>query len=137
MPSRSTTTFSWIRLLPMLGWMMFIFWASHQTETEINDRSWVYQTFQFIGSYFPADKLVHGVVYGILGSLGALAMIYRPWLNWVICVIYGMSDEFHQSFIPGRSVEAMDVLADAVGAGVMIFLIFSMTRTICSQKGHQ
>lgn len=112
--------------LPMLGWMMFIFWASHQTETEINEHSWIFQTLQFIGQYFPVDKLVHTGVYGVLGALGALAMVHRPWLNWFICVLYGMSDEFHQSFIPGRSVETMDVVADAIGAGIAIYFISKM-----------
>ena len=31
-------------------------------------------------------------------------------------LIYGCLDEFHQSFVPNRTVEALDVLADTTGA---------------------
>ena len=34
----------------------------------------------------------------------------------VFCLVYGMTDEFHQSFIPQRSVSGLDLLADLVGA---------------------
>jgi VanZ family protein len=34
----------------------------------------------------------------------------------LFCIIYGISDEFHQSFIPGRFPNIWDVLADGLGA---------------------
>ena len=42
----------------------------------------------------------------------------------VFAVIYGISDEFHQAFVPGRSVSAFDVLIDTLGGltGSSIFL---------------
>jgi len=42
----------------------------------------------------------------------------------VFTVIYGISDEFHQAFVPGRSVSAFDVLIDTLGGltGSSIFL---------------
>jgi VanZ family protein len=33
-------------------------------------------------------------------------------------VAYGVTDEWHQSFVPGRSADAIDLVADAVGAGL-------------------
>jgi VanZ family protein len=36
----------------------------------------------------------------------------------LFCLVYGMTDEFHQSFIPRRSVSGLDLLADL--AGVML-----------------
>ena len=39
---------------------------------------------------------------------------------FVIAVLYGVSDEFHQSFVPGRTPDAADVLADAVGAALAL-----------------
>jgi VanZ family protein len=32
------------------------------------------------------------------------------------CVAYGVSDEFHQSFVPGRTPDVADIYADAAGA---------------------
>ena len=37
-------------------------------------------------------------------------------LAWVIAVVYGASDEFHQSFVPNRHAELRDLGADAIGA---------------------
>jgi len=34
----------------------------------------------------------------------------------LITVLYGVSDEIHQMFVPGRSAETSDLVADAIGA---------------------
>jgi len=34
----------------------------------------------------------------------------------LICVGYGVTDEFHQSFVPGRVADVADLYADAAGA---------------------
>ncbi|MDA8211200.1 MAG: VanZ family protein [Clostridia bacterium] len=36
----------------------------------------------------------------------------------LFCFIYGISDEFHQSFVPGRTPDAVDLLADTAGAAL-------------------
>lgn len=38
----------------------------------------------------------------------------------LLCVLYGITDEFYQSFIPGRCVSGGDLLADMVGASAMV-----------------
>lgn len=82
---------------------------------------------------FPGqDKLVHLVVFGILGFLltGAVRAAQhgyhsRPfWYVVAVVALYGLSDEFHQLFVPGRSADIFDVLANSVGgllgAGMMV-----------------
>lgn len=78
------------------------------------------------------DKLLHLGEYAILGYLIAraarnsgnlkLSMHFRL---FAICaaLLYGLGDEFHQYFVPGREVDIFDVLADGIGAtlGQMIF----------------
>jgi VanZ family protein len=71
-----------------------------------------------------ADKLAHAGVYGVFAL--ALLRALRRGTSWpapLLCavtlgaaLVYGISDELHQSFVPGRSVEALDVAADAAGA---------------------
>ncbi len=50
-------------------------------------------------------------------SFVKLLCVARP-ARWalVIAVIYGLSDEFHQSFVPGRNADLLDVITDAAGA---------------------
>ena len=68
------------------------------------------------------DKLGHFVVYGWLGVLWArVGFVARlkplgAWSAVAIASLYGISDEFHQSFTPGRGVEFADWVADTLGA---------------------
>jgi VanZ family protein len=64
-----------------------------------------------------SDKLLHLVVYAGLGVVLVRARS-RAWRRPVTArlALYGASDEFHQSFVPGRDVEALDVVADAAGS---------------------
>jgi VanZ family protein len=36
----------------------------------------------------------------------------------LFCILYGVSDEFHQSFVPGRTPDVRDLATDAVGAAI-------------------
>ena len=49
--------------------------------------------------------------FGRLSSNSGLA----HWTVIAIGIIYGVSDEWHQSFVPGRNPSAADLLADAMG----------------------
>jgi VanZ family protein len=42
----------------------------------------------------------------------------------VIAFLYGISDEFHQSFTQGRGSKFRDTIIDGMGAGVAIFIIY-------------
>lgn len=70
------------------------------------------------------DKVVHFAMYAILAGLIVLASTGRrsrvgALLATVLLVsAYGALDEWHQQFIPGRSMELGDWLADTIGAMV-------------------
>lgn len=86
------------------------------------------------------DKGVHFVEYGVLGWLCAAASS-RSWPSvaaWrtgvfavVVSALWGLSDEIHQAFVPGRSSEVADFIADLVGSivGVVAWNLFS-NRTV-------
>lgn len=46
----------------------------------------------------------------------------------LLCILYAISDEVHQLFVPGRGAQVMDVLIDSVGAIVGIGCIFLSKR---------
>ena len=49
----------------------------------------------------------------------------------IICILYAISDEIHQLFVPGRSGQVSDVLLDTLGAftGIMIYkLIYNKIK---------
>jgi VanZ family protein len=74
-----------------------------------------------------SDVAAHAVAYAVLGVAmlwavtgGNLSRITAggALLAVLLTVFYGVTDEIHQSFVPGRTPELRDLAADAVGAGV-------------------
>jgi VanZ family protein len=79
--------------------------------------------FAPVGAFaFPgADKLVHLALYGVLGALVARAIGPTPSRNTLGAVLVGVAvfaavDEWHQRFVPGRSPDVLDFVADLTGA---------------------
>ena len=81
---------------------------------------------------FVVRKTAHFCIYGLLGFL--IALLYLEYgffgkqlfLNSsVTAFLYAISDEFHQSFVKGRSGEIRDVCIDSIGAmcGALIVII--------------
>jgi len=64
------------------------------------------------------DKVVHFSIFGLLATLVARAGFngQRGWWAVLIVSLFGMTDEWHQSFTPGRAVEIADWVADTLGA---------------------
>lgn len=82
----------------------------------------------------PSDKLAHLLEYAVLAWLWVRA-VRSSWPEWTTTAvlfstllfagIYGLSDEWHQYYVPGRQADLHDVLADAVGGvlgGISYFL---------------
>lgn len=75
-------------------------------------------------------KIAHIITYAILTWLWWRALAPNRqitwsslWIAFVLVTLYGISDEFHQRFVPGRHGRLADVLFDASGALMMILLI--------------
>ena len=71
------------------------------------------------------DKILHVLAYCVLGLSALFAVpeaVYRSrpvkisFLVVLFCFLYGVSDEFHQSFVPGRHPAVTDVMIDSFGA---------------------
>lgn len=75
------------------------------------------------------DKVAHGSVFGLLATLVARAGFRgnRRWWAVLIVSLFGMLDEWHQSFTPGRSVEVADWVADTCGALLAVALYLKWT----------
>lgn len=68
------------------------------------------------------DKIFHTGIYAGLAVLIFLSLKasgvrrYVFLLSVVITTIYGISDEFHQLYVPGRETSISDILVDFIGA---------------------
>ncbi len=77
----------------------------------------------------------HFGAYGILAfwwwralSAGAVAGRAALGLAFAVSVLYGLSDEFHQSFVPGRSARLLDALIDAAGAATVLGVLWQRRK---------
>jgi VanZ family protein len=115
----STTRLLAVRWGLLLGWAALIFLLSAQGHLELSadpTLDWILR------------KSAHLVVYAILAALTVLALssvaVRRATLAALIIVaLYALSDEFHQSFVAGRSPQATDVLIDIIGATIGLLLL--------------
>lgn len=74
------------------------------------------------------DKLLHFLLYAALGVLLAWARHtsgarVRHGFLVALGSAYGAADEWHQSFVPGRSPDVLDWVADVAGVVVGYFLV--------------
>ncbi|MDQ6974709.1 MAG: VanZ family protein [Mariprofundaceae bacterium] len=77
------------------------------------------------------DKLMHASAYAILGLFAWRFFrhhVQHPWLLAVFSVlfasVYGITDEYHQSFVVGRDADIWDWVADSTGATVMVWGLY-------------
>ncbi len=84
------------------------------------------------------DKINHAGAFGLMMLLafrglrwlypdrraGALALA-----GLLYCVLYGLTDEIHQSFVPNRQCDIFDLLADATGASLGVLFILATHRS--------
>lgn len=75
-------------------------------------------------------KLAHFSEYLILGILVANMIKYydkKHLIGVTICILYAISDEIHQLFVPGRSCQILDIVIDTIGSciGLAVLSIFS------------
>ena len=103
--------------LPPLLWMGVLFAASATPQRDI-------PTFGVVD--FFVKKGGHMLGYAILALLfrRALGWQGRPlWQAWLLAFIYALTDEFHQSFVPGRHPALLDaVVFDGGGAALALWI---------------
>lgn len=103
------------RWFPAFLMMAIIFAFSSRAKDELpNFQDWEY----FV------KKSSHFLVYGLLALSYIRALPKRNHLlAWALAILYALSDEFHQSFVPGRTSSLVDVFVfDNLGAIVALVL---------------
>ena len=101
-------------LLPALAYAGLIFYLSSQS----NPVPWL------LDQWWSWDKLLHATEYAGLAALlvlglthlGTMGMRRAALLAILLAAAYGATDELHQYFVPGRSCDLIDWLADLTGA---------------------
>ena len=76
------------------------------------------------------DKILHAGAYFVMAIFSWRALRHANLsgrslaiVSFLFCSAYGISDEWHQAFVPGRTPSALDWLADSLGATIAVFLL--------------
>jgi VanZ family protein len=104
-----------------LVWMGGIFFFSAQTNFDFAPEQWQID---------PVSWAAHFAEYAVLAALLWQALRHTPRLGrravalaFVLAALYAISDEWHQSFVPGRYPDIRDVLVDVAGALTALLLL--------------
>lgn len=109
-------------IFPALAVAIVIFIASHQAIIKLPDLGFTWE-----------DKVFHMfgyLVFGVTLMLAVRKNFPDMKISKVILIVlalgslYGISDEFHQSLIPGRTADVFDWIADCCGIGLSILVSF-------------
>lgn len=95
--------------LPLIIWLVLIFLVSDRPKAEIPD----YGAWDLL-----VKKSSHFVAYAIVALLARRAFGSSPLatpLALLLTFLYAVSDEYHQTFVPGRHGNWIDVLIDTAG----------------------
>jgi len=112
-----------LRWIPVIAYAALIFYLS--------SRPWPTQAYLPPGT----DKVIHFAIYFFLGfglvwAFRATHLKFSHHLMWMAALtgfLYGISDEIHQSFVPGREASVFDAVADGVGSvfGAWVAIFFA------------
>ncbi len=120
--------------LPPLLWMSVIYYFSGRTGSQLNS------LFPFIKNF----DWGHVTAYLILSALFYYAFARTTSLKHIslwsvlLCLTYAVSDEYHQSFVPSRSAEILDIRNDMIGAmlAVVAINLFKKIRNTNRKTGN-
>lgn len=109
--------------------MALIFYlSSHSSFPIINDKNLSYW------ADFVIKKIAHMIVYGVLMFFWFRALndklSIKKAIVWalIITVLYAVSDEYHQSFVPDREGRVRDVLIDSLAAAISGWIIIKTKK---------
>ena len=156
MPKRQAAP---LRFIPAALWYGVVFWFSSRTASASGGQSdglvsrileAVSPAYRAAGEEagrfavevlsFPVRKGAHMFLYFVLALLLLYALPFlkrrsiRGWTALAACAVLAALDEYHQTFVPGRSGEARDVAVDLCGSAIALGL-WAYTLWAGSPKG--
>jgi VanZ family protein len=116
----------WLSWLPVLIWMAVIYYFS-----DVPNSNEVTKAY-FGGFNYWIRKSAHIAEYAVLFGLTRFAARTTTVTAFVITVLYACTDEWHQSFVFGRSGTPTDVLVDAIGPALVILAMQMFRRRLAT-----
>ncbi|MDA2935009.1 VanZ family protein [Acidobacteria bacterium AH-259-D05] len=110
---------------PAFGYATLIFFLSHQSNPP--GANWP-SAFDIVAHFFEyalfALTLAWGMTVGLRQPLSVKGVAFAC----AVAVLYALSDEWHQSFVPNREASLQDVAADVLGSVLCLVAVFFTKR---------
>jgi VanZ family protein len=107
-----------LRWAAVIAWMGVIFFLSAQSK--LPDLTPGLPGLEEIGGHLTAYGMLAALLWWALQGTGVR---YPATWALVLAVLYGVTDEFHQSFVPGRDMSVSDLMVDLIGASAALLLV--------------
>jgi hypothetical protein len=118
-----TQTTNWIVILklwlPVIIWAILIFSFSSIKTPKVSEF--------FIGDFI-AKKLAHLSEYAVFFALVIRATGGKWAWSYLLTILYSISDEIHQSLVPGRTATVIDLGFDISGANIASYVIWKLKQ---------
>jgi VanZ family protein len=108
-------------LLPLVVWMGAIFWLSSQPHPFDLSETWLESLLGVSGHVVGYAGLAL-LWWRTLAAHSSASVRQALLLAFLLTVLYAASDEYHQTFVPGRNGTPADLLIDAAGAALGLWL---------------
>lgn len=134
-----------INIILVILWMILIFiMSSYNGNNSSNQSNFIVDIISNILNISNIEilsliirKLAHFTEYFILGVL-VYNMIYsfnkKSYIAIIICILYAISDEIHQIFVPDRDCNITDMLIDSTGSISGIYFLYLIYNIILKKK---
>ncbi|MGZ5051523.1 MAG: VanZ family protein [Methylobacter sp.] len=103
---------------------LFIYWLSDQPKLPMPELFSTQDKLLHAGAYFIMGLLTWRSFKHVFGTPMSVALF-----SVVFCSLYGVSDEWHQSFVVGRTPAVSDWLADTIGAALAAFSLHRLGQS--------
>jgi VanZ family protein len=117
-----------LRWIPLLAWAGMIFVLSNQPGLAVSDDPGVDR---------PLRQVAHITVYAVLTLLVTWALTGRrrpsarlAVVGGLLALLYGVTDEWHQTMVPSRTGRPEDLIWDGLGALIGIAVIVVANRLL-------
>jgi VanZ family protein len=121
------------RILPPVAWIVVSFLLSHQPTLPYppDISAQVVSVMGHVGVF----GVLAALIWWALG-LAEMSLARRAGVAILLTVIYGFLDEWHQSFVPGRTPDIRDIVADTIGATLAMLAVTWLARRVGVRRSH-
>lgn len=125
----------WLLVVSVLAisyWLSSATFASYNTARYLGPHNGVIRELAHVGEYAVLFLVLRRV---LSATLARRTNRFHVPVAFLVCLLWALADEWHQSFVPSRSASLHDVLLDATGAalGCLLFLAWSKLRALSSR----